>query len=93
MKTTLFAVLVAMMGSSIAVNLTDISSEGEQINASSAQGSVNSEEDDSDNYADGFAETSTNGHAVSHGTSVMSNGNSDVYIYAETNEDDGDANA
>ena len=36
MKTTLFTVLVAMMGSSIAVNLTDISSEGEQINASSA---------------------------------------------------------
>ena len=102
MKTSLFAILVA---SSNAVQLRDISAVGGQLNVATTSADVNGGNDNciqsgvntegcafnDDNYADSYAEGSTSGQAVSHGTVVMGNSAVESYSYAESENDDAEA--
>ena len=101
MKTSLFAILVAAGN---AVQLRDISAVGGQLNVATTSADVNGGNDNctimgvntegcgnDDNYADSYAEGSTSGQAVSHGTVVMGNSAVESYSYVESENDDAEA--
>ena len=85
MKTTLFAVLVAMMGAGNAVQLTDISATGGQLNIATTGARADGGDDNPDEeYADAYAEGGTTGQAISHGAVVMSDTDVESYSYVES---------
>ena len=101
MKTTLFAVLVAMMGSSNAVRLSEISAGGQQENLSQANAVTAGGDDDctmsgmstegcgsDENYAEADSSSSTSGHATAHGATVSSTGLADADVSSETYNDE-----
>ena len=74
MKTALFAAFVAMLGSSNAVQLADVSAEGAQLNIAATSADVSEGTTSKPNTANAVAEGSTSGHSTSYDVSTHSDG-------------------